>query len=104
MSLLRLLTAGKSLVGLQNVTSRYRVRPRFLLPRFGGVEDPFASAANEPMAPAAPASTPARVERYQMRAADLAAARLKETKKIPMPPSAPVMKPASAASTAAARF
>jgi hypothetical protein len=42
MSLLRLLTTGKSLVGMQDTNSRYRMRTRNLLPKFGSAKNPFA--------------------------------------------------------------
>ena len=41
MSLLQLLTTGRSLVGLKDVESRYRMTSQNLLPRFGGVKNPF---------------------------------------------------------------
>ncbi len=41
MSLLRLLSAGKSLVGLQAPTSRYRLSKHRMLPEFGGKKEPF---------------------------------------------------------------
>ncbi len=49
MSLVRLLTAGKSLVGLQESESRYRVTSQRLLPKFEAKKNPFgAPAAREP--------------------------------------------------------
>ncbi len=84
MSLIRLLTSGKSLVGLQDSESRYRMRARNLLPKFGSAKNPFlarpeathrapaSSAAPEPV-PGVPEKTPA----------ELAAAAL-ETKRLPM--------------------
>lgn len=53
MSLLRLLATGKSLVGMPNTNSRYRMRPRNLLPKFGPGKNPFATPA--------PGSEPPRV-------------------------------------------
>jgi hypothetical protein len=41
MSLLRLLTAGKSLVGIKESAGRYRLTTPGLLPRFGAKKDPF---------------------------------------------------------------
>ncbi len=41
MSLLRLLTAGKSLVGLSDSTSRYRMAHRRAMPKFGSAKNPF---------------------------------------------------------------
>lgn len=43
MSLLRLLTAGKSLVGLKDLESRYRLTTQRLLPQFGPTRNPFSS-------------------------------------------------------------
>ncbi len=42
MSLLRLLTAGKCLVGLSDSTARYRMTSRRVLPRFGSANNRFA--------------------------------------------------------------
>jgi len=44
MSLLQLLTTGKSLVGLQDEGTRYRVTQQRLLPRFGPARNPFCAA------------------------------------------------------------
>lgn len=43
MSLLRLLTTGKSLVGLKDTESRYRLTSQRLLPQFGPAKNPFSS-------------------------------------------------------------
>ena len=45
MSLLRLLSAGKSLVGMRDMDTRYRVTSQRLLPRFGPARNPFSSRA-----------------------------------------------------------
>jgi hypothetical protein len=90
MSLLRLLTAGKSLVGLQPPSNRYQMRERYRLPKFGSASNPFAAPA-----PAAEEETletssdaPPKHQRYQMSPAEFVAARLKETKKLPADPTA----------------
>src|SRR5437660_220499 len=84
MSLARLLTSGKSLVGLKNSTSRYRMNSKGLLPKFGSDKNPFSSAAPEAEpAPVAPAPATGPIPRYQMSSTELAAARLKETKRLP---------------------
>jgi hypothetical protein len=44
MSLVRLLASGKSLVGLNNGASPYRVRRQTALPRFGSDKNPFCHA------------------------------------------------------------
>jgi hypothetical protein len=43
MSLLRLLATGKSLVGLKDLESRYRLTTQRLLPQFGPTRNPFSS-------------------------------------------------------------
>ena len=67
MSLGKLLTTGKSLVGLNDPASRYKIRGA--LPKFGGKKNPFA-----PKEPTQQMLTP--MER--------AAAKLKETKRLPV--------------------
>lgn len=57
MSLLRLLTTGKSLVGMQDTNSRYRMRTRNLLPKFGSGRNPFAAPAPKGNGPAPGASS-----------------------------------------------
>src|SRR5262249_235881 len=57
MSLVRLLTAGKSLIGIQEETSRYRMRAKNLLPKFGSDKNPFAAPA--PAATSSPNLFPA---------------------------------------------
>jgi hypothetical protein len=56
MSLLRLLTTGKSLVGLKDLESRYRLTTQRLLPQFGPTRNPFSSNGKSE-----PAQTEARV-------------------------------------------
>ena len=56
MSLLRLLTTGKSLVGLSDMESRYRVTSQRLLPQFGPARNPFSSRVK-----AEPVQTEARL-------------------------------------------
>ena len=61
MSLVRLLTAGKSLVGLKESESRYRVSRQRLLPRFEAKRNPFgerAKHAAQPEPSAVQESTP----------------------------------------------
>jgi hypothetical protein len=53
MSLLRLLTTGKSLVSAQDTESRYRLSTQRLLPQFGPAKNPFSSKAETDRAPAA---------------------------------------------------
>jgi hypothetical protein len=56
MSLLRLLTTGKSLVGLKDLESRYRLSTQRLLPQFGPTRNPFRGNGKSE-----PARTEARV-------------------------------------------
>ena len=97
MSLARLLTSGKSLVGLKNSTSRYRMRSKNLLPKFGSDKNPFSAMPEAEPLPAT--QTPANsIPRYQMTPAELAAARLKDT--TPLPAAAPLQSVAPAKSAA----
>jgi hypothetical protein len=80
MSLARLLTSGKSLIGLQNPEIRYRMGRKGLLPKFGSDRNPFSAASSAQ----AEANSGTRPAKYQMTPAELAAARLKETKRIPV--------------------
>jgi hypothetical protein len=50
MSLLRLLTSGKSLVGLRDTESPYRLTSQNLLPQFGPARNPFSSRAKAELA------------------------------------------------------
>ncbi len=50
MSLLRLLTTGRSLVGIRDSETRYRVTRQRLLPRFGPAKNPFGAKANKNLA------------------------------------------------------
>src|SRR5579859_1432490 len=63
MSLMRLLTTGKSLVGMQDNLSRYRLTKQRLLPKFNSKKNPFApSVKAEPAKPAADEVPPAAAE------------------------------------------
>jgi hypothetical protein len=58
MSLIRLLTTGRSLVNIPDGDSRYRVTSQRLLPQFGARHNPFSSGYKvepTPMAPRSPA-------------------------------------------------
>ena len=56
MSLLKLLACGRSLIGLKDTPTRYRMSQRYLLPKFGGENNPFAHAASGSQSAAGPAS------------------------------------------------
>ena len=47
MSLLRLLTTGRSLVSVRDTESRYRLTTQRLLPQFGPTRNPFGSSARQ---------------------------------------------------------
>jgi hypothetical protein len=81
MSLGKLLTSGKSLVGLHSDEGRYEMRAKNLLPKFGSEKNPFSTVKPQSL-------RPAPVEKIQTVARTLtpseaAAAKLKETKKLP---------------------
>jgi hypothetical protein len=99
MSLVRLLRDGKSLIGLQDSVPRYRMRAKNLLPKFGSTKNPFSTSTSEPAQTAAKPA--AQIARYQMTPAELAAARLKETKELPMPASVEFKKAETAPVSAA---
>jgi hypothetical protein len=56
MSLLRLLAAGKSLVGMSDAETRYRVTSQRLLPQFGAGRNPFSSRGKAGPAQLGPSS------------------------------------------------
>jgi hypothetical protein len=56
MSLLRLLTAGKSLVGVRDAESRYRLSRERLLPQFGSPQNPFIVTGRSTWAEARPSA------------------------------------------------
>ena len=58
MSLVRLLTTGKSLVGMQDNISRYRLTKQRLLPKFGSDKNPFAPPPKTEPAKPAPVEAP----------------------------------------------
>ncbi len=62
MSFSKLLASGKSLIGMPDNASRYRMRTQNLLPKFISPKNPFAQPAPKPTAPAAPATGIARME------------------------------------------
>src|SRR5260370_11237539 len=65
MSLLRLLAAGRSLVGRKDIAARYRMRPAALLPKLGSQKNPFAAPAKaepKPRPGIAPVAVPAQTK------------------------------------------
>ena len=84
MSLVRLLTSGRSLVGLKDSVSRYRMREKSLLPKFGSSGNPFAGRSGG-TSPAAPGIVvEGQPGSGQMTPAEVAAAQLKETRRLPV--------------------
>ncbi|MDB6064345.1 MAG: hypothetical protein JWR26_553 [Pedosphaera sp.] len=61
MSLLRLLTAGKSLIGVRNVANSYRMRTENLLPKFESTKNPFATLPKTEPLKSAPVTSPVEV-------------------------------------------
>jgi hypothetical protein len=87
MSIGRLLAAGRSLVGVQSASSRYRMDKRARLPKFGATKNPFSPeqrmpAAPQPVPPQGPAPAAEPVARATQRAANAtrpASTRLRQT-------------------------
>lgn len=82
MSLGKLLTSGKSLVGLHNDESRYEMRPKNLLPKFGSNKNPFRTAKPESLQPQQSEKVQTIARTYTP--AEVDAAKLKETKRLPV--------------------
>jgi hypothetical protein len=73
MSLLRLLAAGKSLVGLEGSQSRYQLTRQGMLPRFGPKKNPFRATTRPESqtaasVPAPAADLPGRLEKETRKA------------------------------------
>lgn len=77
MSLVRLLTTGKCLVALRDSVSRYRMRRSNLLPKFGSRRNPFAARLH---------SVSDTTSTRPLSADEIAAARLKQTQRLPAAP------------------
>src|SRR5258708_7773954 len=76
MSLGKLLTTGKSLIGLTNPNSRYQLK-KGALPKFESAKNPFASKA--------PAESPEQEPQLpKLTPAEEAAADLKKTQRLPV--------------------
>ena len=108
MSLGRLLTAGRSLIGLQDPTTSYRMRSRYLLPKFGSGRNPFTTSTKAEVVAAMPETAapeqPVRKKAgsYRLSPTELAAASLKETRRLPEPEPATATAPAVAPAPALA--
>jgi hypothetical protein len=85
MSLVRLLAAGRSLIGATTLVGQYRMRSKNGLPKFGSPKNPFFRA---PQTPAPPSDIPAAgaVPRppAALTPAEVDAANLKETRRLPV--------------------
>ena len=79
MSLMQLLTTGKTLVDLKNSTSRYHMPGKNFLPKFGSQKNPFTPPAKKATAPDGAEAMPKPL----VRAARIPAANLKETQRLP---------------------
>jgi hypothetical protein len=85
MSLLRLLTSGKCLVGMKDSdASRYRMRPKALLPKFGSPKNPFITRSEPAQIGSPQAAVAAALTAEPMTPAESAAAGLKETQRLPV--------------------
>jgi hypothetical protein len=65
MSLLRLLTAGKSLVGLKDTEHRYSVARRGLLPKFASKKNPFRASLGAEVGPSPEKEFPSGLNRSE---------------------------------------
>jgi hypothetical protein len=81
MSLGKLLTSGKCLVGLSDNEGRYEMRSKNLLPKFGSAKNPFTNA--KPQALAAEVERRLPTESRALNSAETEAMKLKETKLLP---------------------
>ena len=97
MSLLRLLAAGRSLVGMKDTTSRYRMRTANLLPKFVSPKNPFATtpktapAKTEPAAvPTSPAPAASKPEPVKMETTPLFDCKPKQVTAAAKAPATPV--------------
>src|SRR5215831_14209221 len=85
MSLLRLLKAGRSLVNPRESASRYRMREGVQLPKFGSDKNPFSARGESQAVPAAPgANLSESAQPRELSQKEIAAARLKETVRLPV--------------------
>ena len=84
MSLMQLLTTGKTLVDLKNTPHRYQMPGKNLLPKFGTVKDPFKTPAKKPTASSpVVVATEARPKPSYTRPVKIPAAELKKTQRLP---------------------
>src|SRR5438874_1595389 len=95
MSLIRLLTAGKSLVGLKKLEHRYQLPGQRALPEFGSKKNPFRAT----VFPDKPESTVAEANQAVSEGADNSpispASQMKVSKPLPAEPPVATCKPAA---------
>jgi hypothetical protein len=82
MSLGKLLTSGKCLVGLQDAEGRYEMRTKNLLPKFGSDKNPFSRTKPQSLQSSVVEKIPTIAR--TMTTAEITAAQLKETKRLPV--------------------
>jgi hypothetical protein len=82
MSLMQLLTTGKTLVDLKNSTGRYHMPGKSILPKFGPAKNPFATPAKNQPAQIAAETTP----KTEPRDPKNVVVQMKETKRLPVLP------------------
>ena len=82
MSLMQLLTNGKTLVDLKHSTSRYHMPGKSFLPKFGPVKNPFTTPPSGPPPAAVVEATP----KSPASVAKIAVTSLKETQRMPALP------------------
>ena len=98
MSLMQLLTNGKTLVDLKHSTSRYHIHGKNFLPTFGAAKNPFMAPeksvpeavtpaiAKEPKSYMRPAKVPVKIPAANLKATQrmpVLSEKLKETKRLP---------------------
>ena len=98
MSLMRLLSAGKTLVSGGEPMGRYRINTGYHLPKFGPTKNPFQKPPEAKPAAQAEMQMPAPIqkeaEQVRLSSAELSAAELKETQRVPVVAAVPVVAPA----------
>jgi hypothetical protein len=90
MSLMQLLSAGKTLMGSGEPVGRYRLDTRYRLPKFGSAKNPFTKPAETKPAGQVemPMAAPIQKvpERMQLTPEEIRVANMKETQRLPVLP------------------
>jgi len=91
MSLMQLLSAGKTLVSGGEPSGRYRINTGYHLPKFGSTKNPFQKPAEVKPAAQVEMQMPAPIlkeeENVRLSSAELSVAKLKETQPVAVPPA-----------------